>query len=281
MNRRHFLAFAASACATGMLHSGSAVAGMLTHFVPQQGVIESPVRDYISRMLHFDAPDPADIILSPERFSILKSATARLARTERTVGHGNFYILSFDDALRLADAYPSIGAFSKPEKALLDELFYTDASVYGFYGAKPVARLTERIAPRDVLKVPGMGNWLFKGKPEQTWQAIQSLLGDKVILTSGVRGVIKQFTLFLNKAVAAEGNLSLASRSLAPPGYSFHGVSDFDVGQRGFGEANFTARFTETDIFKKLEERGYITLRYPQDNLLGVRFEPWHIKVLS
>ncbi len=274
MNRRHFLAIAASACTAGLLHHGPALAGALTQFAPQQGLIESPVRDYVSRMQNFDAPDPADIILSPERFSTLKKATARLARTERVVGHGNFYILSFDEALRLADSYPPIGTFSKAEKDLLDEIFHTDASVYGFYGAKPVTRLTERIPQREVIKVPGMGNWLFKGKPEETWQAIQQIFGERVILTSGVRGVVKQFMLFLNKAVVSEGNLSLASRSLAPPGYSFHAVSDFDVGQHGFGEANFTARFTETDIFKQLEERGYITLRYPQDNLLGVRFEP-------
>jgi D-alanyl-D-alanine carboxypeptidase len=28
-----------------------------------------------------------------------------------------------------------------------------------------------------------------------------------------------------------------------------------------------------------LVELGYINMRYPEDNLLGVRYEPWHIKV--
>ena len=87
--------------------------------------------------------------------------------------------------------------------------------------------------------------------------------------------------LFLNKAYKSNGNLSVASRSLAPPGYSYHGVGDFDVGQVGFGADNFTARFTSTEVFKKLENLGYINLRYQKDNLLGVRFEPWHIKVSS
>jgi len=99
------------------------------------------------------------------------------------------------------------------------------------------------------------------------------------VLTSGVRSVIKQFLLFLNKAYANDGNLSLASRQLAPPGYSFHGIGDFDVGQAGFGYYNFTEKFIATDVYKKLADLGYLTLRYPQDNMLGVRFEPWHIKV--
>ena len=106
-------------------------------------------------------------------------------------------------------------------------------------------------------------------------------LGDRVILTSGVRSVVKQSLLFLNKAYNSQGNLSLASRQLAPPGYSFHGIGDFDVGQVGFGPANFTERFICTEVYRRLESLGYLTLRYPRDNCLGVRFEPWHIKVVQ
>jgi len=72
----------------------------------------------------------------------------------------------------------------------------------------------------------------------------------------------------------------MASRSLAPPGYSFHGVGDFDVGKKGYGIDNFTEKFTKTDVYKKLNDLGYIRFRYHQDNYLGVRFEPWHIKVV-
>ena len=104
-------------------------------------------------------------------------------------------------------------------------------------------------------------------------------MGDKLYLTSGIRGVVKQFLLFLDKAYNNKGNLSLASRSLAPPGYSFHGIADFDVGQVGYGSLNFTANFTDTEVFKKLEDLEYVSIRYPKGNLKGVRFEPWHIKV--
>lgn len=73
--------------------------------------------------------------------------------------------------------------------------------------------------------------------------------------------------------------MSLASRSLAPPGYSYHAVGDFDVGEKGLGAANFSSRFAQSDTCTKLRELGYLKLRYPENNLLGVRFEPWHIKV--
>ncbi|MBW2635413.1 MAG: D-alanyl-D-alanine carboxypeptidase family protein [Deltaproteobacteria bacterium] len=73
----------------------------------------------------------------------------------------------------------------------------------------------------------------------------------------------------------------MASRSLAPPGYSFHGIGDFDVGSVGLGIDNFTRHFTKTDVFKKLQDLDYVRLRYTESNRLGVRFEPWHIKVIT
>lgn len=92
---------------------------------------------------------------------------------------------------------------------------------------------------------------------------------------------MKQFLLFLNKAYKNNGNLSLASRSLAPTGYSFHGIGDFDVGQAGLGAKNFTDQFTKTEVYRRLGELGYLKLRYPDENLEGVRFEPWHIKIVT
>ena len=111
------------------------------------------------------------------------------------------------------------------------------------------------------------------------YKKLKNSAGDKLYLTSGIRGVVKQFLLFLDKAETNRGNLSLASRSLAPPGYSFHGIADFDVGQMGYGALNFTEQFTTTEVFKKLEDLEYVSLRYMEGNLKGVRFEPWHIKV--
>jgi LAS superfamily LD-carboxypeptidase LdcB len=53
------------------------------------------------------------------------------------------------------------------------------------------------------------------------------------------------------------------------------------VGQRGWGPRNFTPDFAATDVFKRLQDLGYVSMRYPEDNQLGVRYEPWHIKVVQ
>ncbi len=79
-------------------------------------------------------------------------------------------------------------------------------------------------------------------------------------------------------------NLSAASRSLAPPGYSWHAQHDFDIGLRSgkLKPYNFRKEFITTPLFVTLFSQGFIhlrDLRYRQDNALGVRFEPWHIQV--
>jgi len=240
---------------------------------------DNHIKDYLHKMQSFDKPYAGDIYLDQSSFLLLESAVKRFKRLQRTVGYGNFHLLSFDDALKIARNYSRVGAFSKDEIVFLEKLFYQDSATYGFFGNKPVKSLTDSIQRHKVVKVPYTGNYLYKGLPLETYRKIKQDIGDQVILTSGIRSVIKQFLLFLNKAYKNRGNLSLASRQLAPPGYSYHGISDFDVGQVGFGAINFTARFIKTDVFKKLEDCGYLKLRYPQGNLLGVRFEPWHIKV--
>ena len=237
------------------------------------------IKDYLSKMKNFCRPHKDDVYLNREEFLLLESCVKRLKNLQRTVGHGNFYILNLDGAIGTARKYPRVGRFTKAELDFLEKIFYQDSVAYGFLGEKPLKRITDRIRRRKVVKVPGTGNYLYKGLPLETYQRIKRDVGDQAILTSGVRSIIKQFLLFLNKAQRTKGNLSLASRSLAPPGYSFHGVSDFDMGQVGLGVSNFSLRFMETEVFKRLRDLDYVSLRYPKGNLLGVRFEPWHIQV--
>lgn len=237
------------------------------------------IKDYLSKIRNFNKYHPGDVILDRKKFRLLKSSVRRLNRLQRTVGHGNFYLLNFDDAIKFARRYPKIGRFPKAELAFLEIIFYEDGALYGFFGEKPLRNITDRIKIRQVNKVPYTGNYLYRGPALETYKKMRREVGDRVILTSGVRNIMKQFLLFLNKSYKCKGNLSMASRSLAPPGYSYHGIGDFDVGQVGFGVANFSLRFTKTEVFSKLRDLGYINLRYPKDNLLGVRFEPWHIKV--
>ena len=53
------------------------------------------------------------------------------------------------------------------------------------------------------------------------------------------------------------------------------------VGHGTFYRLNFGKIFADTDVFSSLKELGYIQFRYREKNLLGGRFEPWHISVLS
>lgn len=237
------------------------------------------VRDYFYKMRHFDRRFSSDVFVEPRMMGTLRSVTRRLRRLQALAGHANYGLLSFDQGLRLARNYPRVGRFTRREIDFLEEIFYADASRYGFLGEKPISSLTHRVKRRDVKKIHGAGGFLYRGAPRDTYNKIMREAGVPAVMTSGIRNVMKQTLLFLNKASRNGGNLSLASRSLAPPGHSFHGTGDFDVGQVGLGAANFTEKFAKTIVFKRLRELGYLKLRYPRDNLSGVRFEPWHIKV--
>lgn len=249
--------------------------------VSPSGNLDDHIKDYLYKMRHFNEPHPDDIRVNSAEYKTFKSVVMRLRRLEQLVGNSNFQLLSFDEGIRITRRYSEVGEFSEAEVKCLERIFYDEASRYGFFGQKPLKKLTDRIKDEEVSKVPYTGNYLYRGRSYEIYNTIKKQLGNDVVLTSGVRGVMKQFMLFLNKAYKYDGNLSLASRSLAPPGYSFHGIGDFDVGQAGFGDANFTELFTTTLVYRRLSEDGYLKLRYPEDNLLGVRFEPWHIKIIS
>ncbi len=237
------------------------------------------LKDYLHKMEYFNSPHRNDIQIDSIKYRTFKSVVMRLRRLQGYAGHGNFQILSLDDGIKMAWRSPDVGVFTKTEIEFLEMIFYAEAAKYGFFGQKPLKKLTDSIRKKDVIKIPYSGNYLYRGAPFETYKKIRQQVGEEVLLTSGVRSVMKQFLLFLNKAYKNKGNLSLASRSLAPPGYSYHGIGDFDVGQTGFGSLNFTERFTNTEVYGKLCDLGYLKLRYPEKNLAGVRFEPWHIKV--
>jgi hypothetical protein len=223
---------------------------------------------------------PADVILDPVQRIAFNSALARLRRLQNYVGYGNFNIIGWDESLRLAQQRDAVGAFAPTELELIEQLFFTNAATLGFYGDKVVSSLSATIVKRDIEKIPRSGHFLFKGDSLAIYHRIRRDLGDSVVLTSGIRSVVKQIYLFMNKAEQVDGNLSLASYSLAPPGHSYHAVGDFDVGKKGFGSKNFSEAFAHTDEFKRLIDLGYLRIRYPQQNPFGVRYEPWHIKVV-
>jgi len=221
-----------------------------------------------------------DIVLSPDEYNLLCTLTSRLARLQVSAGHGNFALMDFDAALTHARYDPCIGSFTGAEIDFMEKIFHQDATLYGFMGQKPLKQITDSVKKNEYVRVPRTGNYLLSGQSLKTYQRMSGDVGSELILTSGIRSITKQFYLFFRKAVRTKGNLSLASQSLAPPGYSFHGIGDFDVGSVRLGSDNFTRQFTRTDVFKKLKDLDYVRLRYTEQNHLGVRFEPWHIKVI-
>ena len=282
MRRRDFLKAVTAGVLLSSIDNFSFVSAAQLFPQPQwfsQPDLDGHIKDYLHKMQNFDHPHSGDIILEKKQLPFLNACVSRLKRLQNMAGHGNFNILSFDDGLAIAGRYPEVGDFTKEELEFLERIFYSDSSIYGFWGEKPLDNMTTRIRKREVVNISGTGNYLYKGAPLEMYETIRKKVGDKLYLTSGIRGVIKQFLLFLDKANANQGNLSLASRSLAPPGYSYHGIADFDVGQVGYGSLNFTASFIDTEVYKDLENLDYISIRYPKNNLKGVRYEPWHIKV--
>lgn len=240
---------------------------------------DDELKDYLHKIQNFNNLHDDDVQIDINLYETFESTVMRLRRLQKLVGHGNFNILNFTDGLALARNYSKVGKFTKQELRFMEIIFYEDGQRYGFLGQKPLKEITDQVKKKDAIKIPYSGNYLYKERSIEIFENIKKELGDQVVLTSGIRSVMKQFLLFLNKVYSSDGNLSLASRSLAPPGYSFHGNGDFDVGQAGYGKLNFTGHFTETEVYKRLTELGYLKLRYPQDNQLGVRYEPWHIKI--
>ncbi len=221
-----------------------------------------------------------DIYINAKEMQILKSVNDRLTNIRRTVGYGNFNLIGFDDAITIARRYDRVGSFSKEELEFMEKIFYADPSQHGFYGKKTCEHITDVINRNDVHKVPYTGHYLFKGKTTNTYTHMLKDVGSSLILTSGVRSIVKQFSLFLGKLESTGGNITDASKSIAPPAYSFHSIGDFDVGKKGYGYANFTPRFATTKEFYKMQKLNYIKMRYTINNKDGVRFEPWHVEII-
>jgi hypothetical protein len=234
----------------------------------------------VDKSIDFARDYDDDIFVSAAEQPILQSVLKRLKNLQKTIGFGHYNLVSFDQALVYSKRFSDIGEFTQDELNFIEKIFFTKASDYGFLGTKVNESLTTSYKKADVYKVPYSGHYLFKGESLDHYKKLRNDVGDSVILTSGIRSNVKQLYLFLAKTVRVNGNLSRASRSLAPPGYSFHGIGDFDVGRVGWGAKNFTDDFATTDEFKRMQDLGYLSIRYDQGNKLGVRFEPWHIKVV-
>ena len=221
-----------------------------------------------------------DIYLGREEWELLVSVNSRLKRVKKLVGFANFNLLSFKDTLFYAKNYYKVGAFTRQEIAFIEKLFYEDPYQYGFYGPKTCSNLYNKISKKEVKKIPYTGHYIYRGKSLEDYKNLQKDVGNTLILTSGVRNVVKQLSLYVNKIYNSRGNMTKATISIAPPAYSYHSVSDFDVGRKGWGYKNFTSDFASTYEFNKMIQLDYIGMRYNKNNSDGVRFEPWHVEVI-
>ena len=221
-----------------------------------------------------------DIFVEEKYLEAFVSVRKKLRAIQSYIGYGNFNIVSFDDTLNLARNVSKIGEFTKIELEFLESIFYYDPKVHGFYGEKISQNITDRIKTKDVVKIPYTGHYLFKGHSEETYYKMVDDVGDSMVLTSGIRSIVKQTKLFLDKLDSENGNFTVAAKSLAPPAYTYHAICDFDVGKKGFGHANFTSRFALTQEFLAMRKLKYIDMRYTINNKDGVRYEPWHVKVI-
>ena len=224
--------------------------------------------------------DDYDVYLSLDEFVTISDLNKRLKRLKAFVGFANFNILSYNQALYYGRNYSRIGAFTQKEIGMMERLFDENPNDYGFYGEKTCMNLDNRVSRKDVQKIPYTGHYLFKGKAEDDYRKLVKDVGDSIILTSGVRNVMKQMSLYVNKIYNCGGNMSKATNSIAPPAYSYHIISDFDVGRKGWGYKNFTADFALTNEFQMMTKLDYIGMRYTMNNRDGVRFEPWHVEVI-
>ena len=221
-----------------------------------------------------------DVYLSANEWELLVSVNSRLKRLKNYIGYANFNLISFNDALFYGRNYSGIGAFTKNEITFIEKLFHENPNKYGFYGVVTCRNLTNAISRKEVQKIPRTGHFLFNGKPQEDYENLKKDVGDSLILTSGVRNVVKQLSLYTNKIYRTNGNMTKATLSIAPPAYSYHTISDFDVGRKGWGYKNFTADFASTQEFEKMIKLDYIGMRYNKNNKDGVRFEPWHVEVI-
>ena len=119
------------------------------------------------------------------RPATLASVNQRLTTVRDVVGFGNFNVLSFDEMLEFGRRYSQIGEFTRSELDLLESLFYEDASRYGFFGEKPLGRITERVDLRDVVKIPYTGHYVFSGKSLALYEKVLKQVGGNLTLTSG------------------------------------------------------------------------------------------------
>jgi D-alanyl-D-alanine carboxypeptidase len=104
--------------------------------------------------------------------------------------------------------------------------------------------------------------------------------GVSLVLLSAFRSVAQQRQLFFD--VKAERNETARDRAKvsAPPGFSEHSTGyAIDIGDLSKPQTNLSLDFVNTNAYQWLKNnaaRYQYTLSFPEGNVQGVSFEPWH-----
>lgn len=282
MKRRSFLSLVTASAMAGYILKQYGGSPEISE-VPEQSAVDVGTEKsdmQLKKIQYFDNDFSDDVYINRNKYPTLVSLRDKLKFIQSYVGYANYSVLSFPELIKFSKYNSRIGEFTKPQLDLIDQLFNENATTYGFYGERVNFHLDDKVDDRQIIKISGTGQFVYKGHSQDVLNKMQQDIGPDLILTSGIRNVVKQLYLFVNKAVSVSGNLSRASRSLAPPGHSFHAIGDFDVGMKGLGRMNFTNRFADTSVYERIHNLDYINIRYDEVNQFGVRYEPWHIKVV-
>jgi zinc D-Ala-D-Ala carboxypeptidase len=135
----------------------------------------------------------------------------------------------------------------------------------------------------DLAPISADGRFRMRKAAAQQFQAMQKAArsaGVNLVPISAFRSVQEQEQLFFS--VGAQRNQTPAQRAAlsAPPGYSEHHTGyAVDIGDGAVPATNLNANFEKTKAYEWLSQNAAkyrFELSFPQDNVQGVSYEPWH-----
>jgi len=108
--------------------------------------------------------------------------------------------------------------------------------------------------------------------------------GVELVLISGFRSISSQTQLF-EKQIQKRGSKAEAVKLSAPPGHSEHHTGyALDIGDGKQASLDLKTQFQSTQAYQWLVNNAHkygFELSFPQDNLQGVSFEPWHWRFVA
>ncbi len=141
----------------------------------------------------------------------------------------------------------------------------------------------EQVDPSELVSVTADGSIKLHKSAATEFIKMQSAARQQgIILTalSGFRDEATQKYLFFEIKKNRLQDASTRAEVSAPPGYSEHHTGyAIDIGDGKAPGTNFNKEFGDTAAFRWLEKnapRYSFELSFPEDNIQGISYEPWH-----